>query len=57
MPARVSRDSHTERQSKVVSKSRENSIFSLLKGPKLRGPFAEDALAKQYFEQRSLVTE
>ena len=59
MPARVSRDSHTERQSKVGIKvkgaqyfltSQKTEIAKYASEPKLRGLFAEDALAKQYFD-------
>ena len=54
--AHISHDSDSERRTKVAS--RKHSILSSLpKAPKLRNLllFAEDALAKQYFEQQSVV--
>ena len=36
--------------------SLRTDIARSVKGPKLQGPHAEDAMAKQYLEQKSLVT-
>ena len=64
-PARISQDSDLERPTKVESKSRKHSIFpnpqktdiaKSVRGPELQGPLAEDALAKLYFKQKTLVT-
>ena len=57
-PAHVSQDTESERPTKVVSTSRKHSVYTHFPRPKLRSMrlFAEDALTKQYLEQRSLVT-
>ena len=64
-PARISQDSDLERPTKVESKSKKHSIFpnsqktdiaKSVRGPELQGPLAEDALAKLYFKQKTLVT-
>ena len=64
-PAHISQDSDSEHSTKVATKSRTQSIFT--QSPKDRNcdvclrtrkrkPLAEDALAKLYHEQKSLVT-
>ena len=63
-PARISRDSDSERLTKVAS--RKHSIHTHFpkdrnceicqRRPKLRGPRAEDAMAEPYFVQKFLVT-
>ena len=63
--SQISQDSDPEHLTKVATKSRKHSIYSLPKRPKLRRLLenqfskrllAEDALAKLYFVQKSLVT-
>ena len=62
-PASSSREPASEQRAKVVSgkhsfllTSRRTEIARSVKGPKLQGVLAENALAQPYLEQKLLVT-
>ena len=65
-PARISQDSDLERSYECGIKNQGSTVFipnpqktdiaKSVRGPELQGPLAEDALAKLYFKQKTLVT-